>query len=239
LLNGTKQWISNSPHADAAFVFAVTDFELRSQRRGGITCFYVPMSTPGVSVDSVIRVYGEHGGNEGIVSFVDVEVGPEQLVGRHNQGFQIAMSGISNGRIFNAGRCVGLARWALERAIEYASERKTFGHPLIDNQGVAFPIADSATEIYAARCLALDCARKLDSGQRARMELAMAKSFCSETCYRTYDRAMQVHGAMGLTNEMKLYNGWHQARTQRIADGSAEIMRRLIVAELRRGEMPF
>src|SRR5262249_24422917 len=125
------------------------------------------------------------------------------------------------------------------RAVDYAQQRTTFGSPLMDYQGISFPLSDSATEIYAARCLALDVARKLDAGKRARMELAMAKMYSSETCYRTYDLAMQVHGAMGLTNEMKLYHGWHQARTQRVADGSAEIMRRLVVNELRRGEVPF
>jgi acyl-CoA dehydrogenase len=239
VISGTKQWISSSPHASAAILFAVTDADQERARKGGISCFFVPMHTEGVRIDSVIKVYGESGGNEAIISFSDVRVPIDHLIGEENRGLALALSGVSRGRIFNSGRTVGLARWALESALEYAESRHTFGSPLIEYQGISFPLAENAMEIYAARCLAIDCAKKLDAGENAVMELAMAKAYCSEVCYRAYDQAIQTHGAMGITNEVKLYNGWHQARTQRIADGSAEMMRRMIVSRLAKGDRPF
>jgi acyl-CoA dehydrogenase len=228
IISGTKQWITNSPCADYVFVWAVTDQELRSRRRGGVSCFLVPTTAPGFAVDSVIRLFGHPGGHEGIISFSDVHVPSSALVGELHAGFDLAMRGISTGRLYNAGRCVGLARWATERAAAYAKERVVFGNPIADYQGISFMLADCAVDIYAADTMSRDCARRLDAGERATTEVSIVKLFSTEMCSRVYDRAMQVHGGMGLTNEMKLYDGWHQARIVRIADGSAEIMRRNI-----------
>jgi acyl-CoA dehydrogenase len=232
VISGTKQWITNSPCADYVFVFAVTDQELRSRRRGGISCFLVPTTAPGFAVDSVIRLFGHVGGHEGIISFSDVHVPESALVGTLHRGFDLAMQGVSTGRLYNAGRCVGLARWATERAAEYARERVTFGKPIAEYQGISFMLADCAVDIYAADTMARDCARRVEAGEAARTEVAMVKLFSTEMCSRVYDRAMQVHGGMGLTNEMKLYDGWHEARIVRIADGSAEIMRRNIARDV-------
>lgn len=231
-INGVKQWTTNSPTADLVYVFAVTDPELKNAKKGGVSCFILPTSTPGFAVDSVIRLFGHLGGDEGILSFNDVEVPRTALVGTLHKGFQLAMAGVSTGRIYNAGRCVGLARWALDQAREYAAVRKTFGRPIGDYQGISFQIADSAVEIHAADLIALDCARKLDAGDRATDEVAMVKLYSTEMCSRVYDRCMQIHGGMGITNETKLYDGWHTARIVRIADGSAEIMRRNIAKSL-------
>jgi acyl-CoA dehydrogenase len=228
VVSGTKQWITNSPCADYVFVWAVTDPELRSRKRGGISCFLVPTTAPGFAVDSVIRLFGHAGGHEGIISFSDVQLPSSALVGDLHTGFDLAMKGISTGRLYNAGHCVGLARWATERAAAYARERVVFGNPIAEYQGISFMLADCAVDIYAADTMSRDCARRLDAGERATTEVAMVKLFSTEMCSRVYERAMQVHGGMGLTNEMKLYDGWHQARIVRIADGSAEIMRRNI-----------
>jgi acyl-CoA dehydrogenase len=228
VINGTKQWITNSPEADWAFVWAVTDQELRKGRRRGVSCFVVPTSAPGFAIDSVIALFGQSGGHEGIVSLTDVRVPATALVGELHNGFALAMAGVSTGRLYNAGRCVGLARWALERAAEYANQRTTFGRPIAEYQGVSFQLADCAVEIYAGAMMARDCAARLEAGQNANHEIAMTKVFTTEMCSRVYERCMQVHGGMGLTNEMKLYDGWHQARIVRIADGSAEILRRNI-----------
>lgn len=236
VINGSKQWISNSPYAKYAFVFAVTDDERRKQKQGGISCFLVPMATPGVQIDRVIKLYGHIGGNESVLGFSDVEVPVDHLVGELDNGFALAMAGVSEGRMYNAGRCVGLAQWALEEAVDYAKSRKAFGSAIANYQGVSFKLADSAIDIYAAKHMSEHCASLLDAGHPAVKELAMVKAFTTEMCCEVYDRCMQVFGGMGLTNETRLYDGWQQARTVRIADGSGEIMRRTIANKLLRGD---
>lgn len=239
VMSGTKQWISNSPHARYAFVFAVTDDTLKREHAGGISCFLVPTDSAGFRIDSVIKLFGHSGGNEAIISFDDVHLPEDCLVGELHRGFDLALAGVSLGRMYNAGRCVGLARWALERATEYSQQRKTFGRPIADYQAVSFMLADSAIDIYGAKTMAIDCANRLERGMRATRELAMVKAFSTEMCFRVYDRCIQVHGAMGLTNEMRLYDGWHQARIVRIADGSGEIMRRDVARALLKGDIDF
>lgn len=239
VISGTKQWISNSPYADYVFLFAVTNAELHKQRKGGVSCFLVPMNAAGVSVNSVIRLFGDDGGNEAILSFSEVKVANEALVGELDSGFQLAMQGVSIGRTYNAARCVGLARWALEKATEYAKIRVTFGQPIASYQGVSFQLAESAMDIHAARLMALDLGARLDRGEHAVAEMAMAKAFCVEACYRVFERAMQICGGMGLTNELGLYRGWHQARILKLADGSSEILRRTVAARLLKGDVHF
>lgn len=239
VINGSKQWISNSPYADYAFVFAVTNDALRLTKRGGVSCFLVPTDTPGYGIDRVIKLFGDIGGNESVIGLTDVRVPADHLVGELDQGFRLAMRGVSEGRMYNAGRCVGLARWALEQALSYASSRKAFGQEIINYQGVSFKLADNAIEIYAAKTMSEDCARRLDAGKSAVREMAMVKAFTTEMCFRVYDSCMQIFGGMGLTNETRLYDGWHQARMVRIADGSGEIMRKTIASRLMRGEVRF
>lgn len=239
IINGTKQWISNSPHANFVLLFAVTDRAKCAAHEGGISCFLIPADSPGFEVTSVIKLYGHRGGNEGILSFTDVVATEEQLVGDLDDGFRLALGGVSLGRMYNAGRSVGLARWAVELAVEYAKVRKAFGHPIADYQGVSFQLADSAIEIYAAKTMAIDCARRLEAGDRASREMAMVKAYSTEMCFRVYDRCMQIHGGMGLTNDVRLYDGWHQSRAIRIADGSGEIMRRNVARALLNGNTDF
>ena len=234
-ISGTKQWITNGPYADYAVVFAVTDPEAVAARRGGVTAFLVPTDADGFRVDSIIRMYGHGGGDEAIISLSDVEVTQESVLGEEGAGFRLALSGASTGRLYNSARSVGLARWALERAIAYANDRVTFGRPIMDNQAVSFPLAEGSTELWAARLMGIECSRRLDRGERARTELAMTKSFSTEMAVRVLDRAMQVHGAMGFTNEAGLAEAWQQVRRICVADGSSEIMRRQIAKAIGTG----
>lgn len=236
-LSGTKQWITNGPYADYAVVFAVTDRDAAAARKGGITAFFVPMDAPGVRIDSVIRMFGHGGGDEAIISFTDVEVPVEHVLGDLGSGFRLALSGASTGRLYNAARSVGLARWALEQALAYTQERTTFGRPIYDNQAVSFPLAEASTELWAARLMGIECARRLDRGERARTELAMTKSYSTEMAVRAIDRAVQVHGAMGFTNELGLAEAWQQVRRICVADGPSEIMRRQIAKAVSSGEL--
>jgi acyl-CoA dehydrogenase len=239
VLNGTKQWTSNAAHAKYAFIWAVTDEEMRRNRTGGITLFLVPTDTPGFAVDSVLRLFEHVGGNETISSLSDVFIPDTHVVGTLHQGFALALQGVSNGRMYNAGHCVGMARWALEEANRYTGVRTAFGKTIADYQGVSFQLADSAMEIYASKTMSVDCARRLDRGEQARKELNMVKAYTTEACFRVFDRCMQVCGGMGLTNEMRFVSGWHFARMVRIADGTGEVMRRNIANSLRKGDTAF
>jgi acyl-CoA dehydrogenase len=239
VINGTKQWTSNGPHADFCYLFAITDPDLVRERRGGISCFVVPMDAPGVSVDSVIKLFGEVGGNVGILSFSDVRLPADHLVGEEGKGFNLAIGGVSLGRVYNSARALGYSQWALRQATEYAKTRITFGKPIAEHQGVSFKLAESAMEIYAARYAALDLTARLDRGEAAIRELAMTKAYCCETMLRVADRAMQVCGGMGLTNDTHLYRIWHLARILQLADGSAEVLRQTIAARLLKGELDF
>jgi acyl-CoA dehydrogenase len=234
VLSGTKQWITNAPYADHVIVFAVTDPDGAARRKGGISGFIVPMDGPGVCVDSVIEMFGHPGGDEGIISFQDVFVAADRVVGQVGDGMRLAVSGVSAGRLYNTARSVGLAQWALDKALDYAEQREAFGQPIIENQGVSFPLADSAMEVHAARLVGRDCATALDAGGDCRLQLSMAKAYATEMAVRVVDRAIQAHGAMGFTNEVGLAEAWQQVRRICVADGSAEIMRREIVRQLRR-----
>lgn len=235
-ITGVKQWISNGPSADYGLVFAVTDPDRVRRREGGITAFLVPRTAPGFRLDSVITLYGNIGGEHGILSLDDVRVGPEQVFGEPGEGLSLGLDGIALGRLYNCARAVGLARWALDLALGFATERSTFGQPLMSNQGVSFPLADAAVRIHAAELMALDAARKLDAGQRALVEVAMAKLYATEMSTAVIDRAMQTLGGMGITSEIGLAKAWQNMRTVHIADGSSEILRRLIAGRLVNGK---
>jgi len=235
VLNGEKMWITHSPTATYAFVFARTSLADAHSTQSEISCFLVPCDAPGFQVESVIRFFGHVGGNEGILSLNSVTVPYENLLGNVGQGLTLAMKSVNLGRMYNAGRSVGLGQWALSRAIDHTRQRKAFGHHLADFQGVSFQLADSAIELYAADAAAAACATELDAGGDASTSLAMTKAFTTEVGFRVLDRAMQVHGAMGFTNELGLYDGWLETRVIRVADGSAEVMRRNIARSLIKG----
>lgn len=235
-ISGVKQWVSHSPYADLAVIFAVSDPDAARQRTGGITAFLVSTESPGFSVDSVIRLFGHAGSDEGIINLDEVYAGPEDIIGEPGEGMKVALQGVSTGRLYNAAKAVGLARWGLEQALDYAQERHTFGTALAERQGVTFPLAEAAMEIHAAHLLGLNCAGLLDDGKPALKEVAMTKAYSVEAALRALDRAIQVHGAMGLTNELGLAEAWQQMRIVCIADGSAEILRRQIANRLLKGD---
>lgn len=236
VINGVKQWMTNGPYADYALVFAVTDPAQLARRTGGISAFLVDAAAPGYRVDSVIKVFGNVGSNEAILSFTDVEVDNEALMGTLHEGLVFGLSGTTVGRLYNAAKSVGLSRWALEQALDYAMSRRTFGSAILDYQGVSFPLATCAMEVHAAHLMGVNAARVIDAGLPGTLEVAMAKAYSTEMAGRAIDQAVQALGGMGLTNELHLTQAWQELRAVRIADGSAEILRRLIVGRLRKGE---
>jgi acyl-CoA dehydrogenase len=239
VINGSKQWITNSPYADYAMLFAITDPERAAERRGGISGFFIPTDTPGFSVPGSIPLMGTLGAELGIVSLEDVRVPESHVIGELHNGLRVAIGGVNVGRVGLAASCVGTARWALEQATEYAKTRQTFGKPISEHQMIQAHLAEAAMDIYAARNLALNCSWKLDQGIPARKEISMAKAFCTEMQVRVVDRCIAVHGAMGLTNELRLEEAFRFARIACIPDGTPEIQRRTIARELLKGDLTF
>lgn len=240
VINGTKQWITNGAHADYCMLFAITEPDLKAQRKGGITCFFVETNTPGFNVNSVIPILGSIGGETAIISLDNVRVPEEHIIGELHQGFGKAMRGINTGRLGMSGKCIGSAQWALAKAVDYAAIRKTFGKAIGEYQTIQNMLAESAMDIYAARNMALNCAWKLEkSGRPATKEISMVKAFCTEMMGRVYDRAIQIHGGIGLSNELRLTDGYLEARRVRIPDGTSEIHRRTIAKSLLKGDMSF
>ncbi len=236
-ITGRKIWTTNAPTADYCIVFAVTDAERAAARKGGISAFLVPTTTPGFEVQRVIKLFGHVGGDEAELRLDDVRVEPWQLVGTLGDGFGAALYGVSLGRIYNSARAVGYGRWALERALDYAKVRETFGKPIAEYQGVTFPLAESAMELHGAHLMGLNAAMLLDRGLAAVKELSMTKAYSVQVGYRAVDRAMQTHGAMGFTNELGLYHAWHALRIVNVADGTNEILNRTVVQRLLKGDI--
>jgi alkylation response protein AidB-like acyl-CoA dehydrogenase len=171
-----------------------------------------------------------------VLHFDDVLVPDDYVLGQPDQGFSIAMEGVSFGRVYNCAKAVALAAWALEKSLDYVRVRRTFGRPLAEHQAIAFGLADSAIGIHSARLVSLDVARQLDAGKPARKELAMAKVLATETALAAIDRAVQSHGASGFTNEEGLMKAWQMIRVLGVADGTSEILRRQVAQQLLRGD---
>ena len=239
VISGSKQWITNSPYADYAMVFAVTDKDKVSRRAGGITAFLVDTKSVGFEVTSVTPVMGHLGGDQGIISLNEVRVPEENRLGEIDQGLVVAMQGINAGRLGVAGSCIGFAHWGLRLAVDYATTRKTFGKPIAEHQAIQIHLADAAMDLFAAKSIVMNCAARLDAGLDGRAEIAIAKSYATEMLHRTIDHSMQVLGGMGMTNEIGLEMLYRDARAMRVYDGTSEIQRRTIATELLKGKLVF
>ena len=239
ILNGAKQWITNAPYADYAMVFAVTDAKQASAHRGGITGFFLPTNAPGFSVPSVIPTMGHLGADIGIIALDNVRVPDSHRLGPVDRGLSVALDGVNAGRLSMAASCLGLAEWALEQAVAYAKVRKTFGQPIGEHQAVQIMLAECAMDIYATKSMVRHCAWLVEHNLPATKEVSIVKASATEMTGRVFDRAMQVHGGMGLTNALRLEAGYRFARTMRIPDGTSEIQRRTIARRLLDGDTAF
>ena len=243
VVNGGKQWITNAPYANYAAVFAVTNDELFAQHKGGITCLLADASSPGFQVTKVEPIMGHVASDCGSFSFDDVRVPNDYMIGAVDRGFEVGLFGISEGRLGIAAGCVGMSEWALDRALEYSQQRRTFGVPLSEHQAIQFMLAESAIEIFAAKQVVVQTAKLVDAlpttGRMPVKEICIAKAYAVESAQRILDRAIQIHGGMGLSSELMLEEGFRIARTLRIPDGTSEIQRRTIARQLLRGDTVF
>lgn len=228
VINGTKRFITHADKADFAQVIAVTDPSKGA--RGGFSCFLVDMDTPG------LRISARHptmmGDEPCELVFDDVVVPVENRVGAEGQGFAIAQGWLNEGRIRHGARACGVAERCLELTLDYVQQRRTFGEPLADRQGVQWILADCATELHAAKLMVADAAAKLDGGQPARVETFMVKVFGDEMGFRVADRCLQLHGGIGLTTELPIEKFWRDQRSFMITEGPTEVLRTAIFKQL-------
>ncbi|SES85313.1 acyl-CoA dehydrogenase [Stigmatella erecta] len=229
VINGSKNWITNGPKADAIVLFTMTNKEAGNK---GITAFIVPTNTPGFIRAEPDKKMGISAAHSCSMFFEDMRVPAKYLLGKEGEGFKVAMSTLDGGRIGIAAQALGIARAAFEEAVRYSGERKTFGKPIREHQAIQFMLADMATEIDAARLLVHQAAVLKDKGVRHSMESAMAKLYASEMASRVANKALQVHGGMGYSKEMDAERHVRDARITEIYEGTSEIQRIVISANL-------
>ncbi len=229
VIEGTKNWITNGPQADVGILFTMTD---RAAGHRGITAFIVDMHAAGVTRGHKDDKLGIRGSHSSQVVFDNHRVGPEHMLGTVGEGFKIAMSTLDCGRIGIAAQALGIARASFETAASYACVRRTFGKRIIDHQAMGFMLADMETELEAARLLTLRAAAAKIAGRRHSRESAMAKLYASEAANRLAKAAIQIHGGNGYVTEFPVERFYRDAKITEIYEGTSEIQRLVIAADL-------
>ena len=233
VVNGTKRFITNAPQAGMFTLMARTNPD--EPRAGGITAFIVDAKTPGISFGKRDRKMGQKGAHTCDVIFEDVKVPAENIIGgKEGAGFKTAMKVLDKGRIHIAAICVAVAQRMLDDALRYAMEREQFGQPIGEFQLVQAMLADSQAELYAARCMVLDAARRRDEGKSVSTEAACAKLFASEMCGRVADRAVQIFGGAGYMADYGIERFYRDVRLFRIYEGTSQIQQIVIARNMMR-----
>ena len=232
VLDGEKWFVSGAAGAAWGVVVAMTDPDAeRAHRR--FSLFIVDADNPGWEVVREIPVMGSHGpGGHCEVRLRDCRVPREAMLGGRGEGFVLSQKRLGMGRIGHAMRWIGVAQRALDLAAARAIRREAFGRRLAEHEAVQWMLADSAVELYAGRLMVLHAAWKIDRGLDHRQEISMVKVFVGESLGRIVDRAMQVHGALGISQETPLARYYQDARAARIYDGPSEVHRMLIARNL-------
>jgi alkylation response protein AidB-like acyl-CoA dehydrogenase len=228
-LNGVKQFITSGKNADVAIVFAVTDPEAGKK---GISAFIVPTDTEGYQVASVEHKMGQRASDTCQIIFDNCEIPAENLLGEEGQGYRIALSNLEGGRIGIAAQAVGMAKAAYEHALAYAQERTAFGKTLMQQQAVAFKLADMATQIDAARLLVHRAASLRDTEAPCLTEASMAKLFASEMAEKVCSDAIQIHGGYGYLQDFPVERIARDVRVCQIYEGTSDIQRLVISRSL-------
>lgn len=226
VLNGSKMWITAAEGADWGLVFARTG---AAGDRGGISCFIVDGNAPGMSCRPirVIRSYSPYE-----VSFDNVEIPAENLLGEEGRGFALCEKWLVEGRVPYAAATIGIAQAALEIAIDWARQRRTFNSLLADKQAVQWMLADSEMELRAARLLVYQAAWMGDLGRNMKVESSIAKVVATETAGRVVDRCIQVLGGLGVAAELPLERWYRELRIKRIGEGPSEVQRMVVARHL-------
>jgi acyl-CoA dehydrogenase len=229
VINGRKHFITNGANADFAVVFAVTDPDKRAA--GGITAFIVDRDSPGYTVGKRQKTMaGET--NQVELVFEDCRVPATNIVGQEGFGFQSAMKFLNAGRSYIGALCLGVADYCVRISSEYANERKAFGKPIGKYQAIQWMLADSATEIEAARWMTYHLAWLCDEGEQPIRESSMVKLYNTEMVNRVADRAVQIFGGMGYLTEGPVERIFRFVRMLRIVEGTSEVQRLVIARTL-------
>lgn len=229
IINGSKVFITNGGEADVYVVFASTTPELGSK---GISAFIVEKNTPGLIIGKDEKKMGLHGSRTVELSFDQMKIPAENLLGAEGEGFKIALSNLDVGRIGIAAQALGIAEAALEAATEYAKERVQFGKPIAAQQGVGFKLADMATAVEASKLLIYQAANLRQSGMKCSKEAAMAKLYASRTAVEVTTEAIQVFGGYGYTEDYPVERYFRDAKITEIYEGTSEIQRIVISKNL-------
>ena len=225
VINGVKQFITSGKNGQVAIVIAVTD---KGAGKKGMSAFIVPTDTPGYSVARLEDKLGQRSSDTAQINFDHCRIPADHLIGNEGEGYKIALSALEGGRIGIAAQSVGMARSALEVALDYARQRESFGSALINHQAVGFRLAECATQLEAARQLIWHAASLRDADQPCLKEAAMAKLFASEMAERVCSAALQTLGGYGYVSDFPLERIYRDVRVCQIYEGTSDIQKIII-----------
>lgn len=225
VINGSKNFITNGPHADLIVLFAVTQ---KGVGHRGTTAFIIPKGTPGFMPQKHDEKLGIHAAHSCTIFFDNCRIPDSYRLGDTGAGFKVAMATLDGGRIGIASQALGIARAAFEKSVAYSKDRKAFGEPIANKQAIQFMLADMAVDLDSARLLIMRAAAMKDAKVKHSAESAMAKLFASEMSHRVCHKAIQIHGGYGYTTEFDVERHYRDARITEIYEGTSEIMRIVI-----------
>jgi alkylation response protein AidB-like acyl-CoA dehydrogenase len=220
IINGSKIWITNAGIANILSVFARTS--------KGITAFVVEADLPGITIGPPEKKLGIKGSTTNSITFENVEVPDENMIGEEGRGFPIAMKTVEGGRLTIGACCLGASRELLELSTIYAKQRKQFGETISKFQAIQFMLADMAAKIYPMESIVYRCAYDFDQGKDISVQAAILKLYASEAMTEVADKALQVHGGMGFSRELPMERYYRDARILRIFEGTTEIQKMII-----------
>lgn len=224
VLNGHKHYISATPFADFAIVMCVTDPTLGAD---GISALLVDLNAPGVEITGDYRpMHGLYIDED--ILFHNVRVPVANVLGQEGQGFRIGMARVSINRLLHTPSILGVAKSVYRMSLDYAARRQQFGGPIARFQAIQHMLADMATDLFACEAMMLEAARRIDAGAEGRMESSMCKVFIAEKCFQVADRAVQIHGNVGVTKDHPVEWAFRMLRVWRINSGTSEIQRNTI-----------
>lgn len=229
LINGTKTFVTNGGQAGIFIVFAATNPAAGNK---GLSCFAVEKEFPGINIGAKEKKCGMRASDTREVSFLDVKVPKENMIGDPGAGFKMALTILNSGRIGVSFQSIGIARAALEEAVKYSKERKQFKQPIANFQAIQFKLADMATDLDAGRLLAYRAAQLKDEGKNIVREASMAKLFCSRMANFVVNEAVQIHGGYGYMKEYPVERYFRDARVCELYEGTTEAQKMTIARDL-------